>query len=226
MAVIDSGIIENAFCFPHEIHQIEIMKHRWVKHNAKDSKKSHGTVVSAILSKYAPSVEIYSVRIFYGESLSTDCKTLVRALSWCYHHKIPLINLSLGTTEERDFAKVERIVSKMTAQGQIIVSAYHTNGSVTMPASHPDVIGVRTSSELSGNSFYPDYSHGKHDFIASSQHQLVTKLGHVEFQTELSSSYAVPTITAALVNSMLRFPDRECRFYAEDIVTSEQIRIV
>lgn len=214
VAIIDSGIIENAFCFPHEIHQIEILKHRWVKHTAKDSIRSHGTVVSAILSKYAPSVEIYSVRIFYGESLSTDCKTLVQALSWCYHHKIPLINLSLGTTEERDFAKVERIVSKMTAQGQIIVSAYHMNGSVTMPASHPAVIGVRTSSELSGNSFYPDYSHGKHDFIASSQHQLVTKLGHIEFQTELSSSYAAPTITAAFANCMLEYPRRDLCEYS------------
>ena len=213
VAVIDSGIIENAFCFPHEIHQIEILKHRWVKHTAKDSKKSHGTVVSAILSQYAPNVEVYSVRIFYGESLSTDCKTLVRALSWCYCHKIPLINLSLGTTEEREFAKVERIVSKMTAQGQIIVSAYHMNGSVTMPASHPNVIGVRTSSELTENSFYPDYSHGKHDFVASSQHQLVTKSGQIEFQTELSSSYAVPTITAAFANCMLLYPGRDLREY-------------
>ena len=74
--------------------------------------KKSRTVVSAILSQYAPNVEIYSVGIFYGERLSTDCKTLVQALSWCYRHKIPLINLSLGTTEERDFAKVERIVSK------------------------------------------------------------------------------------------------------------------
>ena len=150
--------------------------------------------------------EIYDACcIFYGDSLSTDCGTLVRALTWCYRHRIPLINLSLGTTEERDFTKVERIVSKMTAQGQIIVSAYHTNGSVTMPASHPDVIGVRTSPELTENSFYPDCSHGKHDFVASSQHQLVTKSGQIEFQTELSSSYAVPTITAAFANCMLLF---------------------
>lgn len=219
VAVIDSGIIENAFYFPHEIHQIEIVKHRWVKHNTKDSIRSHGTVVSAILSKYAPDVEIYSVRIFYGESLSTDCKSLVQALSWCYHHKIPLINLSLGTTEKRDFAKVERIVSKMTAQGQIIVSAYHTNGSVTMPASHPDVIGVRTSSELSGNSFYPDYSHGKHDFIASSQHQLTTEFSHISFQTELSSSYAVPTVTAALANCMLEHARGNQHDYIELVKT-------
>lgn len=222
VAVIDSGIIENAFCFPHEIHQIEIMKHRWVKHNAKDSIRSHGTVVSAILSKYAPSVEIYSVRIFYGESLSTDCKTLVRALSWCYRHKIPLINLSLGTTEERDFAKVERIVSKMTAQGQIIVSAYHMNGSVTMPASHPDVIGVRTSSELVEDSFFSVFSDRKRDFIASSQHRLVAANGQIPFQTELSSSYAVPTITAALAVCMIEHPGRDRDYYTELTSHSEK----
>ncbi len=203
VAVIDSGIIENAFDYPSEIHHIELKKLRLVfKNREEDSLRSHGSVVSAILTKYAPNIVIYSVRIFYGDSLSTDCGTLVRALSWCYRHRIPLINLSLGTTEKHDFSKVERIISKMVAQGQIIISAYHMNGAVTMPASHPDVIGVRTSSELSDNSFYLDYSHGKHDFVASSQHQLVTKRGHIEFQTELSSSYAVPTITAAFANSI------------------------
>lgn len=227
VAVIDSGIIENAFDYPSEIHHIELKKlHQVFKNREEDSLRSHGSVVSAILTKYAPNIVIYSVRIFYGDSLSTDCRTLIHALSWCYRHRIPLINLSLGTTEEHDFSKVEQIISKMVAQGQIIVSAYNKNGSVTMPASHPDVIGVRTSSELTENSFYPDYSHGKHDFVASSQHQLVTKSGQIEFQTELSSSYAVPTITAAFANCMLRFPDRECHFYAENIVTSEQIRIV
>lgn len=220
VAVIDSGIIDNAFDYPSEIYHIELKKlSRVFKKREEDTLRSHGSVVSAILTKYAPNVVIYSVRIFCGDSLSTDCRTLVRALSWCYRHRIPLINLSLGTTEKHDFSRVERIISKMAAQGQIIVSAYHMNGSDTMPASHPDVIGVRTSSELSENSFYPDYSHGKHDFIASSRHRLVTKLGHIEFKTELSSSYAVPTITAAFANCMLEHPSEDQHGYIELVKT-------
>lgn len=218
VAVIDSGIIENAFDYPSEIHHIELKKLRQVfKNREKDSLRSHGSVVSAILTKYAPNIVIYSVRIFYGDSLSTDCGTLVRALTWCYRHRIPLINLSLGTTEERDFTKVERIVSKMTAQGQIIVSAYHTNGSVTMPASHPDVIGVRTSSELVEASFFSAFSDRKRDFVASSQHTLVAAYGQIPFITELSSSYAVPTITAALAVCMIEHPERDRYYYTEYI---------
>lgn len=223
VAVIDSGIIENAFDYPSEIHHIEFKKIRQVfKNREEDSLRSHGSVVSAILTKYAPNIVIYSVRIFYGDSLSTDCRTLVRALSWCYRHRIPLINLSLGTTEEHDFSKVERIISKMVAQGQIIVSAYNMNGSVTMPASHPDVIGVRTSPLLFEDSFFSAFGNRKKDFVASSRHSLVAAFSQTSFLTELSSSYATPTITAALANCMVEQPGRDRDYYTELITHSDK----
>lgn len=216
VAVIDSGIIENAFAFSSEVQQIKVKKHRWTsKNNVKDTVQSHGTVVCAILTKYAMNVKIYSVRVFCGDCLSTDCRTLVQALTWCYRHKIPLINLSLGTTEKSDFITVDRIVSKMAAQGQIIVSAYHMNGSVTMPASHPAVIGVHTTPGLREYSFYPDFSQGKSDFIASSQHIVCINHGRFSFQTALSTSFAVPTITAAFANCMTRYPGKDRSFYEQ-----------
>ncbi len=108
VAVIDSGIIEDAIGFRTEIHQIDIKETHWwmPKQENKPIVHSHGTVVSAILSKYASDIEIYNLRVFYNDSLTTDCRTLVDALSWCYTHKIPLINLSLGTVEKKDFKMV------------------------------------------------------------------------------------------------------------------------
>lgn len=217
VAVIDSGIIENTIGFRTEIHQIDIRETHWwmPKQENKPIVHSHGTVVSAILSKYASDIEIYSLRVFYNDSLTTDCRTLVNALSWCCTHKIPLINLSLGTVEKRDFKRIESIVTKMTTQGQIIISAYHMNGSFTMPASHPAVIGVQTASDLEGNYYYPIFNNGKCDFVASSRHHISTKNNTISFQTEVSSSYAVPTITAAFANCMVKYPGRDQRYYSE-----------
>ena len=48
VAVIDSGIIENAFDYPSEIHHIKLKKLRQVfKNREEDSLRSHGLVVSA-----------------------------------------------------------------------------------------------------------------------------------------------------------------------------------
>ena len=83
--------------------------------------------------------------------------------------------------------------------GQMIIAAYNNNGLPTMPAGHEAVIGVRTDPTLKGAEYVVDNTSSKKDYIASSQHELRSLWGKILF-TSVSTSFAVPTVTAALID--------------------------
>ena len=82
---------------------------------------------------------------------------------------------------------------------QALTPCLSQNNIPTMPAGHKAVIGVRTDSTLLEGEYMPDLIAQKQDFIASSQHELHFIWGK-SFITPLSTSCAVPRITAAFVN--------------------------
>ena len=122
------------------------------------------------------------------------------ALRWCRHKNIPIINVSAGSIETKDFKNIQRAIDALTKKGQLVVAAYNKNGLPTMPAGHKAVIGVRTDPRLKDYEYKIDNKTSKRDYYASSQHKLHFIVGK-ELITSGSTSFAAPTITALLVNS-------------------------
>ena len=105
VAVVDDGIIPEVCSIGKLCYDMTVTESGRVCPRKADEliTTSHGTTVAGIIHKYAPEAEFCSIRIFSGPILKTSCKQLIAALKWCYMMKIPVINLSLGTTELDDF---------------------------------------------------------------------------------------------------------------------------
>src|SRR5262249_24265814 len=70
----------------------------------------------------APSAEIYAVRIF-NRRLSANIETLIRGLDWCLGHWIHVVNLSVGTTNEKHRHRFEEVLWRACSQEVFVVSA-------------------------------------------------------------------------------------------------------
>ncbi len=200
VAIIDTGIQPGIFPTGPIVYDLEVTSLGIVRKRKGKIHSFHGTFVAAILEKYAPGCQICSIKIFDDETQTTTCGMLCAAMRWCRHKDIPIINVSAGSIETKDFKSIQRAIDALTKNGQLVVAAYNKNGLPTMPAGHEAVIGVRDDPELKGYEYKIDNRITKRDYYASSQHKLHFLSGK-ELITSRSTSFAAPTITAVLVNS-------------------------
>ena len=200
VAIIDTGIQTGIFPTGPILYDLEVTRFGIVRKRRGKIHSFHGAFVAAILEKYALGCQICSIKIFDDETQTTTSRMLCAALHWCRHKDIPIINVSAGSVVPSDFRKISRVIDALHKNGQTVVAAYNKNGMPTMPAGHEAVIGVRTDRSLINADYMPDSSSATQDYLASSQHRLRFLSGQ-ELLTPLSTSFAAPTITAALVNS-------------------------
>ena len=199
VAIIDTGIQTGIFPTGPIVQDLEVAHFGIVRERKGTIHSFHGTLVAAILEKYAPGCEVCSIKVFDDETHMTTCNKLCSALRWCQHAKIPIISICAGTVDPKCFRKIGSIVNEIYGNGQTIIAAYNKRNIPTMPAGHMAVVGVRTDSALLEGEYIPDPMAQKQDFIASSQHELHFIWGK-SFITPLSTSCAVPRITAAFAN--------------------------
>ena len=200
VAIIDTGIQPDIFPIGKVVCDMEVTQLGIVRKRKKQIHSFHGATVAAILEEYAKGCHVCSVKIFDDQTQTTTCKMLCAALRWCLYMNIPFINVSAGSVVPSDFRRISRVIDALYKNGQTVVAAYNKNGMPTMPAGHEAVIGVRTDQSLINADYMPDRTSAKQDYLASSQHRLRFLSGQ-ELLTPLSTSFAAPTITAALVNS-------------------------
>ena len=199
VAIIDTGIQTGVFATGPIAYDLEVTRLGIIRRRKSKIHSFHGTFVAAILEKYAPGCPVCSIKIFDDETQTTTCAMLCAALRWCKCKNVPIINVSAGSVVSADFKRIERAIAALKKNGQTIVAAYNKNGMPTMPAGHKDVIGVRTNQELQDSEYILDSTSAKNDYFASSQHQLLFLAGDT-LVTPVSTSFAVPTMTVALIN--------------------------
>ena len=200
VAIIDTGIQPGIFPIGPMVCDMEVTRVGYVRKRKDQIHSFHGSFVAAILERYAKGCPICSIKIFDDRTQTTTTRMLCSALRWCLYMDIPLINVSAGSVEPLDFQRISRVINALQRNGQTVVAAYNKNGMPTMPAGHSAVIGVKTDPSLYNADFLHDSSSEKHDFIASSQHELHFLSGK-ELITPVTTSFAAPTITAAMANS-------------------------
>lgn len=166
----------------------------------------HGTTCARIIHAYAPEASFCSLGIFSTEKLRSNIKQLIAALTWCCEQQIPLIHLSVGSTRLSDYEPLQKIVSRMLCQGQVLVAAHSNKGErYTMPACFSGVFGVAADPLLTGCEFrvagaiQPDSVW----LLASSKHRLKNADGIYE-ETPLANSYAAPTVSASIHEILTR----------------------
>jgi hypothetical protein len=202
IALIDDGI--NAVPYP----EINLKYDLTVEDNGTIKERiasetiltDHGTTCARIIAKYAPSAEFCSLRIFHKEKLRTSCDQFVSALEWCLNSRIPLIHMSVGSSLLSDYQKIRPIVARILSQHQILVAAHSNNASYSIPACLGGVIGVTADSQLINDEYKVLFStSGQATIQASSNHKLLSSSG-TQITTQISNSFAAPTITANVHN--------------------------
>jgi len=157
----------------------------------------HGTTCAGIIAKYAPEAEFYVLRIFRGVKLNASCIQLVSALKWCLNAKVPIVHMSIGSSVINDYWEIRQVVARMLRQCQVIVAAHSNRTPYSMPACLSGVLGVKADENLMDNEYVFSGDMSQYTIYASSRHELVTSFGSW-FVTQVSNSYAAPTLTAAV----------------------------
>ncbi len=82
----------------------------------------HGTAVAAAIQDLAPAVQVCPLKVF-DTTLDTSVEALVAAIERAASLALPLVNLSLGTTDGSCAAALAAAVRRAHAAGAIVVAA-------------------------------------------------------------------------------------------------------
>lgn len=101
----------------------------------------HGTAVAGAIREKAPAAEIYAVKVF-DRNLVTSGAVLLRAIDWCLDQEFEFVNLSLGTLNSDYIPAFEERIRRAQAVGTKLVAALEMNGHPAFPGSLGGVIAV------------------------------------------------------------------------------------
>lgn len=92
----------------------------------------HGTAVAAAVQDLAPTVHICPLKVF-DRTLDTSIEAFVAAIDWAAVHKLPLVNLSLGTRDRTRTVALAEAIGRARTAGTIVVAAGSDRGVDWLP---------------------------------------------------------------------------------------------
>jgi subtilisin family serine protease len=101
----------------------------------------HGTACAGIIAQLAPEAELHSVQVI-GREAKGSADQLVAGLTFALEQKFDVINMSLGTTDERHARRLGALADRAFYEGRIIVAAANNQGQVAFPAHFSAVLAV------------------------------------------------------------------------------------
>ncbi|MGQ0539182.1 MAG: subtilisin-like serine protease QhpE [Gemmatimonadaceae bacterium] len=102
----------------------------------------HGTAVAAAIRDKAPEADLLAVKVF-DNALQTSADVLARAIRWSADAGARLVNLSLGTPNEKHSELLRAGVAYAAARGALVVAALELAGAQCYPGALPGVAAVR-----------------------------------------------------------------------------------
>lgn len=148
VALIDSGIHAR---HPHLAGARVVAGPTWRRGRASAEEPldlhGHGTAIAAAIHELAPQAELYVLRVF-PEELRASFTDVLLALEHALGCGARLVNLSLGTTDERWRPALEALGGRAAAAGIQVVSPRSLGGTASLPGSLPGFVGVEADARL------------------------------------------------------------------------------
>lgn len=158
---------------------------------------SHGTICTLIITSRIKDLRIASVRILDRVKRTASVESLKTALEWAYQKRIPVVHLSIGSTDLCDCFVLERVIRKMVDRQQIIIAAQSNSGKYTVPANMAGVISVKHNPNIGENAVQRCEEDGfAEPILLANGRQLVPMSNKVRVYTPASNSYAAAVVTA------------------------------
>jgi subtilisin len=101
----------------------------------------HGTACAGIIARLAPAAEIVSVRVIGSNAQGTHDQ-LIAGLEFAINEKFDVINMSLGTTNDRAWRRIAELADRAFYDGRILVAAANNFGYAALPAQLSSVLAV------------------------------------------------------------------------------------
>ncbi len=156
----------------------------------------HGTACAGIIHELAPEARLISVRVM-GASAGGTGEQFVRGLKWVLEQKEPrihVVNLSLGTLQERFAMPLLRLVDQAYRQGTTLVAAGNNMGVPSYPAVFASLLAVDNESFPQPMTF--DFRTGKPLELAARGIYVRAPKSGGGYQLWTGTSFACPHITA------------------------------
>jgi subtilisin family serine protease len=157
----------------------------------------HGTACAGIIHEMTPEARLVSVRVL-GSGIGGSGEQLLRGLAWVLEQRprIPVVNLSLGTTSDRFIVPLRRLVDQAYFEGTVLVAAGNNMGVPSYPALFASLIAV-------DNQSFPDPF--TLEFVTGRPVELVARGIYVRapksgggYQLWTGTSFATPHVSAVV----------------------------
>lgn len=101
----------------------------------------HGTATAGIVAQMAPAAEIESIRVIGANAHGTSDQ-LMAGLTFALEQCFDVINMSLGTTDDRVWRRLSALADRAFYEGRIIIAAANNYGVAALPAQLSSVLAV------------------------------------------------------------------------------------
>jgi subtilisin family serine protease len=155
----------------------------------------HGTACAGIIHALAPDARLVSVRVI-GASAGGTGEQFVRGLQWVLDQKSPrlhLVNLSLGTLQDRFAVPLRRLVDQAYFEGVVLVAAGNNMGMPSYPAVFASLMAVDNESYPEPTTF--EFRVGRRTELAARGIYVKAPKSGGGYQLWTGTSFACPHIT-------------------------------
>ena len=216
IAVIDSGLPK--YYDKENTYRVIVDKEYRAYLSKKEiyDENGHGTIVRNIIDKYLDKCdEVITLKIL-NKDLKGNSIALINAIQFCIENKIDLINISLGTINEKYKEKLHRLIKKAIQNGIIVVAAEHNDGLKSYPANFQQVIGVREQRK-SLLRHRITYDHRTNFFqVGLKKIPLKILWGLKKVYFTRGSSFMAPHVTGVIIKII-----KEKQLYAKELIIEE-----
>lgn len=209
VAVIDSGIdmdhpfLENCVKGGVEIVNSSESLQLHLKEGNHCDAFGHGTACAGAIHSIAPDAEIYSVKVL-GNTLRGRGDAFLSGIRWVIENKIPLANLSLGTTRDKYFAPLHSLMDRAYFSRLVMVAAHNNSPTPSFPAVFSSIIGVKAVEEEDPMNFYFS-SFPPVEFLVKGENVRLPWLDQ-SFETCTGNSFAAPFLTGIIALILSKHP--------------------
>ncbi|MEK4250364.1 S8 family serine peptidase [Paenibacillus sp. FSL W7-1287] len=206
IAIVDSGInLQHPLLAEYQFSGVGITAHDdhiTITDDFTD-KIGHGTAITSIIKKLIPDSEIFMVKIFDSELTVSD-KMFMFALSYIADNvNCDILHMSLGMKMCNDLPELKAVCEKLKKKGVILVSSFDNEGSLSYPATLPNVIGVDQSVACKKDYDFEFVSEGGGvNVLAKGIGQKVAWV-NPSYVLQSGSSYAAAYVTGFISNQMM-----------------------
>lgn len=160
-----------------------------------DEAVGHGTMVAGLIRRTAPAARILPLKVLDSDGFTTTFR-MVEAMYYAIDRGVPIINMSLGTTQET-FVIEEAVLEALAARTLIIACTGNedTASPVRYPSalSHLGVVAVSATDRFDRRADFSNF--GEHVSICAPGEAITSTVPGNRFGRARGTSFAAPMVT-------------------------------